>query len=644
MQRPLFSRINGAHGAVVGASLVGGWVSHDLAIVVMSSNPLLALRMIWGSIALVMAAAALGWLLGASHRAVFLGILATVAITAGASTVSPPAINPAFIGLAKSLFLLLAAAAVTVTHKPTWRLHAFPIGLVLAAVASLRQLRWRQLTQDGLAAEGLLALLAIGLLMTGGLRATRARRLLTVSLVLVGCLAVAGNAAWRSRLRRADLPPPTGIADRQAASLLLITLDTVRADRLSVYGYQRDTMPGLHGLVEDGFALYREARSTSSWTLPSHGSLLTGLMPHQHGATHARTQDEREAVLFRWSWATRLREDVPTLAERLAGRGYRTGAIVANSAVLAHEMGLDRGFQHYDDRMSAGLQCRQSLLQQLGWHPALGCLLHRDATTVTDLAQSWLEGNDANRPFFLFLNYMDAHAPYIPHAPFDRAFAPQQPIDPLQPPQAMQSLQYDRQLLYLDSELMRLIDWLRSTPHWQRTVVIITSDHGEAFGEHDHWGHAQYLYEELLHVPLLVKSVGAQLDRPLTQLIGGDKVHDLALAELGLGAPPQLPSERLVAEWYCSAHMEQEGECRSQDLLAWFEGNRKLIVQATGEIEAYDLGKDQQELARIELSESETDRIRQRAAELWAIPPAASTSPKLSRETIENLKALGYLK
>jgi arylsulfatase A-like enzyme len=388
--------------------------------------------------------------------------------------------------------------------------------------------------------------------------------------------------------------------------------------------------------------MYKEARSTSSWTLPSHASLLTGLMPHQHGATHARNRDQRDEVSFRWSWVTRLRDDVPTLAGRLAGRGYRTGAIVANAAVLAHEMGLDRGFQHYDDRMSAGLECRQSLLQQLGWHPALGCLHYRDATTVTKLAQSWIKGNEPDQPFFLFLNYMDAHTPYIPPSPFDRAFSSRRPIDPLQPSQAMQSLQYDRQLLYLDSELMRLIDWLRSTDHWQQTVVIITSDHGEALGEHNHWGHAQYLYEELIHVPLLVRSVGAELDRPVTQLIGGDDVHDLALAELGLGPPPRLSSERLVAEWYCSAN--KEGICRSQDLLAWIEGNRKIIVQLTGEVEAYDLGQDRQELVKVQLSASEMDQARQRAEELWSIPSGASTAPELSPETIENLRALGYLK
>jgi membrane-anchored protein YejM (alkaline phosphatase superfamily) len=334
---------------------------------------------------------------------------------------------------------------------------------------------------------------------------------------------------------------------------------------------------------------------------------------------------------------------VPTLAEQLASRGYRTGAIVANASVLGHEMGLDRGFQHYDDRMSAGLWCRQSLLQQFGWLPTLGCLHYRDATTITNLAQSWTRDNHSDRPFFLFINYMDAHSPYFPPSPFDRAFASERPVDPLQPPPALRSLQYDRQLLYLDHELMRFIEWLRSTDHWQHTVVIITSDHGEAFGEHQHWGHAQYLYEELLHVPLLVKGVTGQKNQPVAQLIGGDQIYDLALAELGLGPPPQLSSERLIAEWYCSEHRKQEGTCRSQDLLAWVEGSRKIIVQITGEIEAYDISKDPRELVRIALSASEIERIRQRATEQWAIPHAQTAAPVLSRKTIENLRAMGYL-
>ena len=312
----------------------------------------------------------------------------------------------------------------------------------------------------------------------------------------------------------------------QVPNVLLIVLDTVRADRLSLYGYGRDTTPHLTRLANQGVRFDR-ARSAAPWTLPSHSSLFTGRWPH-------------ELLVERLGW---LDATYPTLAEFLGTRNYTTAGFVANRFFCGHESGLSRGFQTYRDYpINLSEVVRAS---SLGWFLArtgnrmcdeLLWLLttkgpasisldfpRKTATMVNREFLAWLDHKD-HKPFFAFLNYFDAHDPYLP---------PQRPTRPLGlipksrrefqmlrdwqklnkkslDPSSLSLAQdsYDECIAALDRELGTLMDELQRRNLLDQTLVILTADHGEQFGEHGDFGHGMSLYEPEVHVPLLVSFPG----------------------------------------------------------------------------------------------------------------------------------------
>ncbi|MEM7349545.1 MAG: sulfatase [Acidobacteriota bacterium] len=629
-----------ADGVLLGFLLVAGWLLHDLALMASQVSPTLSRRMVLPSLVLAAGALIIAFCVSV-HKSLYAAALGAVATFSLATAFRNPGLDPALLGASKSLLVLLLAGGWMSLLPRRWRWASLPLGLTLAALAAAaRRLRWGSLDASYLLFEALLAGLGLCLFATYARPSSNARRGFRLAVWLTFGLLTAASGWHVSQLRRPDLAPTGTPAEPDRPNLLLIVLDTVRADHLTWHGYPRATTPGLERSVREGFTIYSNARATSSWTLPSHGSLLTGLLPSGHNARHNRLAETQTLGTFA---VTLLRDDVPTLAERLAAHGYRAGAIVANSTVLAHEMGLDRGFHHYDDRHPAGLSCRQLLVQQAGWRPELGCLRYRDAQTITDLALGWLD-QDRARDSFLFLNYMDAHSPYVPPAPYDRAFSTERPVDPLKPPRELQSLQYDRQLLYLDHHLMRLFEGLKVRQLWRDTVVIVTSDHGEAFGEHQHWGHNTHLYEELIHVPLVVKSAEQNAAGQMHASISGHEVFALALSELGLGPAPGTSDDlSLIAEWYNSKPRAAGARKGSRDLLAWLDGTFKIIANSRGELEVYDLQRDGEESQNLAGSWPAAERVRQLSRDHWATAQASGEAPTLSPELIENLKALGYL-
>ena len=348
-----------------------------------------------------------------------------------------------------------------------------------------------------------------------------------------------------------------------------------------------------------------------------------------------------------------LRGDVTTLAEELSAQGYQTGAIVANAAYLAHEFGVDRGFEHYDDRDGASLP--SLLLLQLAGFQAYLRKQTRSAETINSLALDWLDARAPGRPFFLFLNYMDAHAPYIPPPPYDRAFGNRQPRDPLNPKPPIRSLLYDRLLRYLDAQVTLFLQALENRSLLSDTVLIIAADHGEAFGEHGYWQHDRALYEELIRVPLYVKPAGparpGTSDRPIT----GPDLYGLILEQLGLPVPPRHDDASMIAEWYQSEGIT-EAEKRRQfatgpvdrDLLAWFDGGLKWIVSSKGDVEAYDLSADPGELHAIELSADRVEQARAHAQAWWKAHPPVVTAEHAGSApdpaVMERLRNLGYVR
>jgi arylsulfatase A-like enzyme len=400
--------------------------------------------------------------------------------------------------------------------------------------------------------------------------APRLRTLVVLSLPVL-TLAVAtlvaltwGREAWNEHRALASLPPaPAG-----APNVLLIVLDTVRADHLSPYGYARDTAPNLAKLAHRG-VLFERARSTASWTLPSHASLFTGRWPHELSAGALGPLDGTHR----------------TLAETLQAEGYVTAGFVANTVYCSAEAGLSRGFIHYEDHIlsprailrSSALGLRVidgviSAAQKLAASVGLGDWLgpsngkpFKDAATVNRQFLDWLDGR-GDRPFFAFLNFFDAHDPYVLPSGYDRHFGlrPETHADRMMLNRwwwlgkrrlvprdiALARDAYDDCIAYLDEQLGRLLADLERRGILANTLVIVTADHGEHFGEHELFGHGGSLYAPEVHVPLLIAGPtgtppGTRVPKPVSLRDIPATVADL----LGLEERSPFPGTSLACRW-----------------------------------------------------------------------------------------------
>jgi len=293
-----------------------------------------------------------------------------------------------------------------------------------------------------------------------------------------------------------------------ARNVLLVVVDTLRADHLSLYGYSRPTTPNLVRIAEQGIR-FDNAISASSWTLPSHASILTGLYPHDH-----HTDGERN-----------LSAGYPTLAEVLREGGYRTAAFSANAGTFSRDRGFGRGFIHFEDSFETlsssfgqtfyGWKI-QTRLCELG---LMRDLLGRPrAAEVGSRMLRWIDGD--RRPFFVVLNYYDAHDPYVPPDHYEHLYTTAKHpgghftqhweyFNNLTPQQRQAALDaYDGSINYVDAEIGNLMQELDKRGLTDKTLLIITSDHGEGFKEHGLMNHGNSLYRELIHIPLIVRAPG----------------------------------------------------------------------------------------------------------------------------------------
>jgi arylsulfatase A-like enzyme len=328
----------------------------------------------------------------------------------------------------------------------------------------------------------------------------------TTPLMVAALVAWAGAVPlWRTASVarvRAALPEPRP----EAPNVLVIIWDAVRALNLSAYGYARETTPELERFAERG-AVFERAFATAPWSLPSHASIYTG-----HYPTELSTA--RQAPLD----AT-----YPTLAEVLARNGYATGGFTANRFYGSTAFGNARGFDWYDARPGVNAEVIASrwwLTARILWEVRVAVgneyapsALGRSAAHVNRSLLRWIDGR-GERPFFALINHFDAHDPYYPPEPFSRAFSETRGRYWLDEPHRAYSEDmlrelrdaYDSSILYLDHELARLLHALRERGLLDNTLIILTSDHGEEFGEHglDVVAHAKSLYAPVLHVPLIV--------------------------------------------------------------------------------------------------------------------------------------------
>jgi arylsulfatase A-like enzyme len=343
--------------------------------------------------------------------------------------------------------------------------------------------------------------------------------------VLVAVLASVGAVrgfSWgtaRPALARAGAAHPEGEPIRP--NIVLVTIDTLRADHLSAYGYARRTSPALDALAREG-VLFERAFAQSSWTKPSTASLLTGRYPSMHRLYLEKASLAEREVL---------------LPEILREHGYTTAALSGNPWIRP-EFGFDQGVEHFYSVRAEGLAHGTLFMNALKSANKLvdvGAMLYNRvkrlvvghlAPTERDRrlnaeAGRWLARQGA-KPFFLYLHYMSPHQPYTAPPPFDHAFVPDPratPVtvyprktylffetgDPLPEPKRQDLIgRYDGAILFADSILGELVETLRHLELLDDTLVIVTSDHGEEFYEHRNWGHGQSLYNELIHVPLVM--------------------------------------------------------------------------------------------------------------------------------------------
>ncbi len=444
--------------------------------------------------------------------------------------------------------------------------------------------------------------LAANTSMRQGHRAGKAvalkRSSLIVAMLLVSAVGAAGWFFLRARSPVYGRP-----------NIVLISLDTCRADYLSCYGRFTKTTPHIDALAREGI-LFANVISPVPMTLPAHSSMLTGTLPPYHGV-HGNI-------------AYRLGERNVTLAERLREHGYRTAAVIG-AFVLDSRFGLRQGFDTYEDRWD-------SQLAITGGYP------ERRGEEVTRVAGDWLDKH-ASEPFFLFLHYFDPHLPYRPPAPFDSIYAD----DP-----------YAGEIAYTDRCVGQVIDKLKSLGLYDSSLIVVVGDHGESLGEHGEIDHGYFIYHSTTKVPLIVKLPGSREAGRIDTTVSLIDIVPTLLGQVGLSIPPDVQGVDLSALLTGGSIGGEERYIYSESMNATKYGCSSLLGIETGrwkyiqttEPELYDLAADPGETNN--LARQQPRRVRGFKERLRSIiedtlrPPEAESKLAMDPRSLERLRQLGY--
>jgi arylsulfatase A-like enzyme/tetratricopeptide (TPR) repeat protein len=388
-------------------------------------------------------------------------------------------------------------------------------------------------------------------------------------------------------------------------NVVVISIDTCRADGLSCYGFGRKSTPNIDAIAQDA-VLFTRAHSTNPYTLPAHSSMLTGTNPPYHGV-HDNTN-------------YRLSKANVTLAEILRDHGYRTAAFVSAS-VLEAKFGLDQGFDTYDD---------QDFSEDYPFSQRLGGDTSREAIT-------WLDEH-GDQPFFLFLHYFDLHAPYEPPEPY----ASQYVDNP-----------YIGELAYTDRCIGQVIEKLKTMKLYDSTLLMITSDHGESRGDHGEITHGFFIYQSTIHVPFIIKAPGGAEGKTVDDPVGLVDVVPTVLGLLDLSTSHVQGAD--LSGWIFDRGKSNDRSlyCESLDpthygcspLRALVDGRWKYIWTTRPEL--YDLVSDPAEFKNVH--DAQPEIANQLQAKLRNILTEQSRTDlpgsrqKLDRETMERLRSLGYI-
>ncbi|MFZ5475770.1 MAG: sulfatase [Myxococcota bacterium] len=451
------------------------------------------------------------------------------------------------------------------------------------------------------------------------------------------------HAADLGILRQAQDALPAIGEPATGPDVVVIVLDTTRADHLGLYGYDRDTTPRLDAWATAHARVYDRMIADGPWTIPSHASLFTARPPISHGAHGVPPTSEL--------LASALAEGTPTVAGALRARGYRTAAVVGNRAFLGGDYGLQQGFDLW--------LCKQ-LRQDAHRLP------YTSADRIAALAEAFLADRRTDASVFLFLNFMDPHAPWVPREgyvrepdkvypgllpygkPFKQAadrLMSRRELDPVARATWIEA--YDAELRFLDAHVGPLLARLPALGVGEDDYVFVLADHGEYLGEHALVEHGKDVYEPVLHVPLLIRGPGYAVGRDTTPL----QHHDVAsLILAAAGAPPLPDAERTTDLQVSEQYWSRQRDLKNAKIRHRFDRvrrafrvlDRKLIVGSDGSEEAYDLAADPEETSPI-ADAPWVDELRARG-EAWveAHPAAPEVAPQKEAD-IAALRALGYV-
>jgi arylsulfatase A-like enzyme len=591
-------------------------------------------------------------------------------------TVSMPLLLATLIFLATCIAVVASARAA---KSVVWIASPWVVAPALVGAAWIRGTFLLERSARTRAAAALVfvaAVLGIAYVISR-LRVKRVERPRSLARHVIATLVAAGVVGAVGLTLNPALPSvPAKTAHTGRPNVVLIVMDTVRADHTTVYGYDRETTPNLREFAR-GATVYRNALAASDMTLGSHASLFTGLYPSWHGAHYAAPVHPKGRPLD---------GRFHTVAEILGSQGYTAVGVAANTAYFPPFFGLTQGFDAFDVRIPVPMQratetpsLRTAVLNVAGMILDLRevDLQNRRAEDISAAGMELVQRRTPGAPFFLFINYMDAHTPYVPPAGFrsrfpgyDASFRHRQYealkhalleerrmlTDPEKVQRAHFVSQYDAAIAYIDEQIGWVFDRLREMRLWENALVIVTGDHGESFG-----GEQKGLFEHgigsvdasQIRVPLLIKYPGQTLGETSTLLASHVDVLPTILAVTGSRSPSAIQGralrdatattdEPILAEAFVP--VEWVKNTPATRAIVWH--GKKLIVPAAGPPQLYDVLNDPVDRTNLFADGSADAAVLAARLESWrkSIPAHKDTpGAGLDRQAMDRLKSLGYV-
>lgn len=504
-----------------------------------------------------------------------------------------------------------------------------------------------------------------------------------VALVISSNLFVAPFLLKAAYVQSESLPDSFTLSSsvKKRPNIVLIVMDTARAANMSLYGYKRQTTPRLQEFAHDA-VVYQNAISSAPWTMPAHATLFTGLPTYLHFATFSNNVEYPGVPLA---------EHFNTLAEILLNNKYETGAVTANTGPLSPVFGLNQGFKFFWwGRSKPGILFTYSIIQGISiYFPCkfidyikaiCGLSYSNDSARINQVSLHWIKKHaQSNRPWFLFINYMEMHGTnYLPTL-FSHMFpVPLQLYLPQTWPRDLETGLpkrldskflneardwYDNEMACLDNRIGRLLEKLKENMWYEDTLIVITSDHGELLGEHEEVYHGFWLYQELLHVPLIVKypheENGGQVNKKTVQ---NSDIFAEILEQAGVVLPLEIVGQPfakadhpIFAEVDPNPGFAIKWPTRyKQNLQAIYSkvfDHFKLIQSDNGKNEVYDISTDHGEkrklidshITKTILAELENYLVTLNDLRVKLLKKQPSLKKNLDPESLNRLRALGYL-